>query len=228
MDGQEIENTAKVEENHPISLTDMDRHILSITDHEFKPHTWENLKDIVAGNKLEKLVRWPSDLKRYIKWTADTKKEYGTILAFVAKERLKWTPTNMQGTSLTFEFESPVPFENVNDYKTMPNDWPYGLDKGITHLIVWLKNRLEIQPPPGDLTPMAKAQVNAFIDKEFVRPMAELTGEGDNVIWFKNWGALQSVPGIDHVHILLRNVPKSIISARWTEGEQPLSHTTEV
>lgn len=218
----------EVEEDSPIPLTAVDRHNISITDNEFTPHTWENLKEIIGSNKLEKLVRWPSDTRRYMKWTADTKKEYGSIMNFVTKERLKWTPTNTPGTAMTFDFESPIPFENVNDYKTMPNDWPYGLDQGISHLIVWLKNRLEIQPPPGDLTPKGRAQVNAFIDKEFVKPVAELTGEGDNVIWFKNWVALQSVPGIDHVHVLLRNVPKSIIDDRWTKGEQPLSNNVEV
>lgn len=228
MGDQEKGDVIQVDRESSIPLTAVDRYNLSITDDEFKPHTWENLKEIIASNRLERLVRWPSDTKRYMKWTADTKKEYGSILTFVATERLKWTPKGSPETGLSFDFESAVPFENVNDYKTMPNDWPYGLDQGISHLIVWLKNRLEIQPPPGDLTPNAKAQVKAFIDKEFVKPVAELTGEGDNVIWFKNWASLQSVPGIDHVHVLLRNVPKSTIDAKWTKGEQPLSVTVEV
>lgn len=228
MSGHKNENMAEVEGEPPIPLTETDLYNLSITDKDFKPHTWENLKEIVATNKLEKLVRWPSDTKRYMKWTADTKKEYGSIINFVARERLRWTPKSTPEGGLTFDYESPIPFQNINDYKTLPNDWPYGLDQGISHIIVWLKNRLEIQPPPGDLTPAAKAQVNAFIDKEFVQPLAQLTGESDNVIWFKNWVALQSVPGIDHVHVLLRNVPKSIIDAKWTNGEQPLSLTVEV
>lgn len=221
-------DVAKPQEETPFPLTDIDRYNLSITDDQFESHTWENLKEIIANNRLETLRRWPSDLKRYMKWSTKTKKEYGSIMAFVMKERLKWTPIGTPEIGLRFDFESPVPFENPNDYKTMPNDWPYGLDYGITHLIVWLKNRLEVQPPLGDLTPEARAQVNAFIDKEFAKPLAELTGEEDNIIWFKNWVSLQSVPGIDHIHVLIRGVAKSTIDENWTKGEQPLQDVVEV
>lgn len=216
------------EEELPFALTDRDRYNLSITDAEFEPHTWEDLKDIIANNRLETLRRWPSDLKRYIKWSNQTKKQYGSVMAFVMKERLKWTPVGTPETGLRFDFESPVPFENPNDYKILPNDWPYGLDPGIVHLIVWLKNRTEAQPPLGDLTPEARAQVNAFVDEKFAKPLAKLTGEDDNILWFKNWVALQSVPGIDHIHILIRNVPKSTIDEHWTKGEEPLQNLVDI
>lgn len=215
-------------EQSPFPLSDTDRYNLSITDNDFQPHTWENLKQTIAENRLETLRRWPSDLKRYIAWSAKTKAEYGTIMAYIMKERLKWTPIGTPETGLGFDYESPVPFENPNDYKTMPNDWPYGLDKEIVHLIVWLKNRLEVQPPLGDLTPRARAQVNVFVDKEFARPIAELTGEEDNIIWFKNWVSLQSVPGIDHVHILIRNLPQSKIDEKWTRGERPVQDSVDL
>lgn len=212
----------KIEGEFPFPLTDIDRYNLSITDDEFQPHTWENLKQVIADNKLETLRRWPSDLKRYIKWSAATKKEYGSIMAYVMKERLRWTPTGTVESGLVFDFKSRVPFENIDDCRIMPNDWPYGLDQGIIHLIVWLKNRLEVQAPLGDLTPNARAQVNAFIKKEFVKPLERLTGQEDNVIWFKNWVSLQSVPGIDHVHVLVRNVPTDVVAKMWTKGEESL------
>lgn len=218
----------EAEEEHPFPLTERDRYNLSITDAEYEPHTWEELKEIIAENRLETLRRWPSDLKRYIKWSAQTKKQYGSVMTFVMKERLRWTPKGGPETGLTFDFQSSIPFENPHDYKIMPNDWPYGLDPGIEHLIVWLKNRTEAQPPLGDLTPAARAQVNAFVDEKFAKPLAKLTGEGDNVIWFKNWVALQSVPGIDHIHVLIRNVPKSTIDELWTKGEEPLQDVVEV
>lgn len=104
----------------------------------------------------------------------------------------------------------------------MPNDWPYGLEEGIVHIIVWLKNRLEVEPQRGDLTTKSRAQVEAFVRAQFIEPVKDLTGGTDNVVWFKNWVTLQSVPGIDHVHVLLRNVPQDIIDQSWTRGERPV------
>lgn len=42
-------------------------------------------------NRLEDLKRVPSDLRRYIAWSHGTRKRYGSIQAFVLKERLGWT-----------------------------------------------------------------------------------------------------------------------------------------
>lgn len=152
-------------------------------------------------------------------------------MAYVMQKRLKWQPSDGSKleTGVRFDYQDPVPFGNQNDWKTLPNDWPYGLDKGIVHLIVWLKNRLDVEPPRGDLTPQARALVNNFIEKEFVVPIAQVTGtSGDNVIWFKNWVSLQSVPGIDHVHVLVRNVSQDFVDRSWTNGEQPVQDMTYV
>jgi len=32
----------------PFNLTELDRKVLSLTDEEFVPHDWENLKDIIC------------------------------------------------------------------------------------------------------------------------------------------------------------------------------------
>lgn len=151
-------------------------------------------------------------------------------MVFVMQQRLKWqpSPSSTPETGLTFEYEDPIPFKKPQDYKVMPNDWPYGLDQGISHLIVWLKNRLDVQPPRGDMTPNARKQVEDFVDEQFIKPIAKQTGGGDNVLWFKNWVALQSVPGIDHIHVLVRNVSTDFIDQQWTRGEQPVQNFVKV
>lgn len=148
---------------------------------------------------------------------------------FVVQTRLKWTPSprSTPETGLLFDYEDPVPFNNSHDYQILPNDWPYGLAPGIVHLIVWLKNRLEVEPTRGDLTPKSRAQVDAFIQWKFTRPLESLLGDTDRVIWFKNWVSLQSVPGIDHVHVLLREVPQVVIDEEWTHGRRPLQDQVE-
>lgn len=144
--------------------------------------------------------------------------------------RLKWTPSprSTAETGPIFDYEDPVAFQNPHDYQILPNDWPYGLDQGIVHLIVWLKNRLEVEPTRGDLTPKSRAQVDDFIQWKFVKPIESILGDTDRVIWFKNWVSLQSVPGIDHVHVLLRGVPQDIVDHEWTHGERPLQNQIEV
>ena len=136
------------------------------------------------------------------------------------EERLGWNPlpTSTPETGPRFAVQDPVPFENAADYRIMPNDWPYGMDPGIRHLIVWLKGRLDSEPTRGDMTPKSRQQIQAFIQKTFVDRVEGLPGAGEKVMWFKNWTALQSVPGMEHVHVLVRDVPQEIID-EWTDGE---------
>ena len=44
--------------NPPFALTAVDWHQLSITDAEFTPHTWENLRDLISIGELDELKRW--------------------------------------------------------------------------------------------------------------------------------------------------------------------------
>ncbi len=118
-------------------------------------------------------------------------------------------------TGPLFELMDAVPFSNPADYKILQNDWPYGLEKSITHIIVWLKDRLETEPTKGDMTPKSRRQVENFVQRTFLDRVSTLPGTHNKVIWFKNWRALQSVPGLEHVHVLVRDVPYDII-LEWT------------
>ena len=140
-------------------------------------------------------------------------------------ERLKWTPlpSSTPQTGPIFAVRNPVPFADPADYKILLNDWPYGLAPGVKHLIVWLKTRLESEPTRGDMTPKSRQQVEDFVQEIFVNRVKHLPGEPEKVMWFKNWTALQSVPGMEHVHVLVRDVPDSIMQ-EWTDGVQPLNN----
>ena len=55
-----------------------------------------------------------------------------------------------------------------------------------------------------------KGTFEARLDDQYGR------GEGKNhVLWFKNWVSLQSVRGVDHVHVLVRDAPEDLLEA-WT------------
>jgi hypothetical protein len=155
-----------------------------------------------------------------MKWSNETKLKYGTVPNYIMAERLRWTPVNAASSKgPVFHCESAVPFKNQKDYKILPNDWPYGLENGITHIIVWLKTRLEAEPTKGDLTDRSRRLVERYIEKTFIDPLRDLPGSArEKVMWFRNWTALQSVPGLEHVHVLVQNVPQDII-LDWTQGE---------
>ncbi|KAL8668575.1 MAG: hypothetical protein Q9168_006803 [Polycauliona sp. 1 TL-2023] len=208
------------DETPAFDLTDKDRENLARKDEDFKPHTWTNLRHIIANNDLESLRRWPSDLKRYLKWSKQTKEAYGTITNYICQERLQWQPlpTSDPGEGPVFHVENPVPFVDPRDYKILYNDWPYGMTPDITHIVVWLKTRFDVEPTVGDLLPESRQLIESFVRQTFNDRLDQQDGAGDRVMWFRNWTGLQSVRGMDHIHVLVRDVPREIMD-EWT-GER--------
>lgn len=141
------------------------------------------------------------------------------------KERLRWTPlpSSTPETGPKFAVKNRIPFADAEDYKILLNDWPYGLAPGIKHMIVWLKTRLDSEPTRGDMTPKSRQQVEDFIQTKFVDRARDLPGDHEKVMWFKNWTALQSVPGMEHVHVLVRDIPEDIIR-EWTNDDRPMNN----
>ena len=175
---------------------------------------------MAARNDLAILKRKPSDLIRYKDWTNETKAAYGSITNFVLQERLHWTPLPVSSaepeTGPLFITESDVAFSSENDYKILYNDWPYGMAPGITHLVVWSKTRIPVEGAEGHLTVESREIIDRFVRRVF---MDRLKGPEEKVLWFKNWTGLQSVRGVEHIHVLVRDVDQAILD-EWISGEQ--------
>lgn len=200
----------------------------------------------LARNDLAALKRKPSDLRRYLDWSAATKAEYGSIMNYICQRRLRWsnpddiqTETNTPVSSSTGStpspasapaspdtpaaiqsgvgaFRNPRPFADPEDYKILRNDWPYGLDPGISHLIVWLRTPIPVKSGEGHLTDESRALIEDFVQRTFVDrlardPQHRFQDPTSQVLWFKNWVGLQSVRALEHVHILVRDVPEDIL-----------------
>ncbi|KAF8849791.1 hypothetical protein BDZ45DRAFT_680274 [Acephala macrosclerotiorum] len=185
------------EEEAPFPLTDVDRWVLSQTDDEVHLHDWEELKVIIATNKLETLKRKPSDLRRYMAWSADIKKQYGSMTNYLIQHRLPWG-------SPPFTYISSMPFEEPSDYKILLNDWPYGLSPDITHIVVWSKTPIETDGTKGDVTDKSRMIIEKFVKRTFAKRL----GDAKRVTWFKNWVSLQSVRALEHVHVLVKDATK--------------------
>ncbi|KAK3942379.1 N-acetylglucosamine-induced protein 1 [Diplogelasinospora grovesii] len=199
-------------EEPPFPLTDTDRWVLSQTDEQYKHHDWDELRNLVRTNNLSVLKRKPSDLRRYMKWTAETKAEYGSITNFLLANRLPkaWGFPPFSPVSTT-------PFADLSDYRVLVNDWPYGFTPGITHVVVWLRTLIPTDPETGDMTPESRKTVADFVKRYFVDSLGP--GGEDRVIWFKNWVALQSVRTLEHIHVLVKDVDPAIID-EWTRERE--------
>ncbi len=85
-------------------------------------------------------------------------------MEFVLSKRLGWKePIQAEGK----------PFEKDNDIKILYNDWPYGIDKKIVHLVIWTKFELQDDPLTDDLTEKARKEIHDFVDKTFGRKVGK-------------------------------------------------------
>ena len=135
---------------------------------------------------------------------------------YLLKERLHWVPLP-KSEPVAFAVNNPVPFADGEDFKILRNDWPYGFEKGIVHICVWLKSRLPVTPDTGDLMPDGRKAVEVFVREAFTKRLG-LEGK-DQVLWFKNSVMLQSVRGLEHIHVLVRDVDEADLAKVLESGE---------
>ncbi|QSS56541.1 hypothetical protein I7I53_04785 [Histoplasma capsulatum var. duboisii H88] len=181
---------------------------LSTPDAQFKPQSWDLVKEIVGSNQIHLLQRWPSDLRRYLEYIAKIKAIYGSVLDFVVQKRLRWVGD--------LEARGTAPFQHPDDIKILYNDWPYGVEKDIVHLVVWTKFELEDDLATDDLTPRMRREIDEFVGKTFRSRMP-----AEKVIWFKNWKSLKSIHAIEHFHVMLYQ-PDPLFLHEITNGDAPV------
>lgn len=133
----------------------------------------------------------------------------------------------------SFQCNNTIPFADNSDYKILLNDWPYGFTPDVTHIVIWSKVRLPEQKPEGYLTPESVACVGQFVERTFAEPLntydshskeaiAEVSDlRHDRVLWFRNWTGLQSVRGLEHVHVLVRDAPRDLLEC-WVRDSNDL------
>jgi len=139
-------------------LTPKDRGIVATPDSQFRRDTWAEARKKVTDNTIHLFQRAPSELRKYLAFTWKLRQEYGSVLNFILTQRLHWSePIVPRGR----------PFEYEEDVKILWNDWPYGIDERIGHLVVWTKFELAEDPTSGDLTDAARAEIDVYVRKRF-------------------------------------------------------------
>jgi len=146
------------------SLNAKDLGIISTPDSLYHVMTWPEVRKVISDNRLDIFQRVPSELRRYLEYNWKVKKAYGSVMEFVLSQRLRWKePIVAEGK----------PFEQESDIKILWNDWPYGIDEKIVHIVVWTKFELEDDPVTDDLTVQARREIDDFVDKTFCKRMGK-------------------------------------------------------
>jgi hypothetical protein len=142
-----------------VGIHERDRQIISTPDCEYRIQSWDAVREFVSKNELENFKRVPSELRRYKAFTYQLARRYGSVTNFMLTERLRWDePVQARG----------LPFEYPDDYKILYNDWPYGIDPRIVHLVVWTKFSIDEDPDTGKITNEAKAALDGFMNNTFL------------------------------------------------------------
>ncbi|KAI9778714.1 MAG: hypothetical protein M1839_007945 [Geoglossum umbratile] len=184
-----------------------DRKVLSTKDEDYRFHTWQEVTTIIKSNRIDLFRRVPSNLRRYLEYMAKLEKTHGSVMNFVIKERLRWADLTPQ---------SEILFSNPADIKILYNDWPYGIDEKIVHLVVWTKFDFDDDPSTDDLTTKARKEIDDFVNQTFctrVKP--------ENVVWFRNWKSLKSIHAVEHFHVMLLD-PDMDFVREITENDVPM------
>jgi hypothetical protein len=124
---------------------------------------------------------------------------------FMLNERLRWKDMNPKGR----------PFEDDSDTKILYNDWPYGLDADVVHLVVWTKFELDDDPETGLSTPESRQEMGEYVQKTF-------GSKTNDFVWFKNWKSLKSVHAVEHFHVMLYKPDKEFLR-EITGGDVPMT-----
>ena len=137
--------------------------ILQTADADFKPLTWHEVKTAIANDDLNIFWRVPSEQRRYLEFCWLQKRKWGSMTAFVLEERLHWGHID---TSQEIFLPSRR-FDNPNNVAVKKNDWSYGIDKRITHLVVWTAFALREEAATGRLTESGKLELEEYVDRVF-------------------------------------------------------------
>ncbi|KAJ2612564.1 hypothetical protein H4S08_002639 [Coemansia sp. RSA 1365] len=150
-----------------------------------KPVSWDNLKMFVDAENLEPLGRSHALQLAYEHHKIKTLTQYGSTADYL-----------LQHVLVDFIAETRVPDFDVtspmiaSDFLFLLNDFPYYLDEGVEHWVLWCKKRLN----PGFVAP--EAAVQAIMHK---------FGNGIEWRYIVNPIHRQSVPQLSHAHVFIKH-----------------------
>lgn len=167
-----------------------------------QPFSWTQVQEIVATNDLDLFARLAPGTDEYLAFKAQLKRQGTTIQDYLVRHELEWADVQIPDHKL---------FTVKDDIKVMYNKFPYYFEDNVTHLCVWTKVPIPNDPnsATGDISAYTRAVIDTFVRKLF--PNSQL-------VWFRNWAALQLVRAISHCHVIIKDVDPKLL-ARALAGD---------
>lgn len=173
--------------------------------------TWPEIKALIQQNNLQNFARAPPDAFEYRKFRDTLAAKNLSVYKRLVCEQLEWAPKdlykdpNVEDTDIIIKPSSPYLFHHAADVKIMLNEFPYNFSKQVTHLLVWTKVPILSDPisDVGDISSSTRGLIDLYVKKTFIDGLGI---DKENIIWFRNWSALQSVKQISHVHVLVNKL----------------------
>lgn len=188
------------------------------------PYKWEEVKEIIQNNELEKFARLESQSDTYLSFKKSIAEQGLTVYKYLLKNQLQWNPVSedelkrLKDEEIIIEPKLNRMFTEPSDLKILKNDFPYNFEEGIYHLCIWTKFIIPTDPnsPIGDISSTTRKIIEKYLYKTF----SKYGVEWDNLIWFKNWESLQSVKSLSHIHVIINGLtPEVLDELLYTSGE---------
>eukprot|EP00039_Didymoeca_costata_P029526 m.25040 g.25040 ORF g.25040 m.25040 type:complete len:189 (-) comp7668_c0_seq3:75-641(-) len=172
-------------------------------DVEFPPHvvpvdtpqTWNFLEKVIAEKNVTILGRSLQDQRAYHKFKLRLDQKYADITSYIRESVFGWPLTQDSSGKLKI---GDIPDGNSNAVYLRDNDFPYYLEDGVSHKVLWFET--------GDAS---TERIINFLDTRTVT--GALADENNksiqdeyDILWFVNPVAVQSVRGAPHAHVFLR------------------------
>ncbi|TID12951.1 hypothetical protein CANINC_005050 [Pichia inconspicua] len=173
-----------------------------------EPLQWETVKTLVERYELEKLGRSAEQLQKYNDFKKKMRENNIDLATHLFITTLKWLPphadihmTPEEAVKL-IKPEDTRPFCNPHDVCITLNDFPYYIAGKTLHMLVWVKFPMDPDPnsPIGDIDNSMKDIIEQYVRATFVKHAGV---NRDDLIWWKNYAAIQSIKTIPHVHVLV-------------------------
>ncbi|RKP31660.1 hypothetical protein METBISCDRAFT_22108 [Metschnikowia bicuspidata] len=182
-----------------------------MTASKFSDHaySWTEIRHLIESNQLEQFDRSKDQIERYHRFEQDLHDQGTSLFKHLLVHSLKWALESefvgVADSQMSIALSGAGLFENVDDVKVVLNEFSYFFEDNVTHLCVWSKRSIEsdLNSAVGDLSADTRAVIEKYVQAKFV---VQLGIPPENIVWFRNWAALQSIKEISHIHVLVRNM----------------------
>jgi hypothetical protein len=181
--------------NFLVNINAREKSILSQSMVGYQRLSWPAIQNAIQSNQMHQISRDPLCLRGYLKELDRARTSPGGMTTHVRSEVLKW-PLPSPDSQDQANKEG---FANTSNYKVLPNAYPYAFDESVKHYVVWC-NFFFRADAQGVLTQESHHEVANWVRKHFGAYFGE-----DQVVFWRNPRSSQSVPGLEHFHVLVHD-----------------------